>query len=174
MAEVRLNQIRKSRLARWTLLATPFALGFAAVALADHQASLSLHHSAIQLPASSVPSVTATPLSETNVTVNGKPVPVDGNGSANVNLPNGDGNVEISNGGTTVHTSSGGSGKSGSGTSSNHVSVNINSDSGPTNSSGFSWSSTHVNGNSVTGSSHSFSSTNVFSSGSSNVVTSTH
>ena len=174
MAEVRLNQIRKSRLARWALLAAPFALGITAVAMADHGASLSLQHPTIQLKESPLPTVTASPRPDTNVIVNGKPVPVDQNGNANVNLPNGGGNVEISNGGTNISTSSGGSAKSGSGTSNNHFSVNVNSDSGPTNSNGFSWSSTHVNGSSSNGSTHSFSSTNVFSTGSSNVNVTTH
>ena len=170
MVEVRLNQIRKSRFARLMFVVLPLTLGAAAVALADHQTAIT-SKPMTEFAASPSPAQT----SDTAVMVNGKPVPVDSNGNADVNLPNGGGKVEVSGGATTA-TYDSGQPKIGANQSSNSVNVSVDSNSAPMSGNGFSSSSTHVSGGSFNRSSYSssFSSTNVFSTSSSNVIANTH
>jgi hypothetical protein len=174
MAEVRLNQIKNNRFFRLMLIAAPLTLGVTAVALADHQAAVTMNKPVIEISPSPNVSLTPVPKTDAVVLVNGKPVSVDANGNANVTLPHGGGSIDVSGGRTNVTTNSNSGQQSGS-KSSNSVNVNLHN-SGPSNGSGFSSSSVHVSGGSFKGSSHStsFSSTNVFSTSSNNAVSNTH
>lgn len=116
--------------------------------------------------------VSATPVPTGHVTVNGQDVPLDTTGSASVTAPTG-GNtqVEVSNNGRTVTTTTVGS-KPGAAVSSNSGNVNLSVNS--SSNGGSSWGTTQVFGssfsNSTNGTTNGFSTTNVFSSDSTNNV----
>lgn len=163
MREVRLLQLHISRSVRRLLPVIPLALGFAAVAVADH-GSLVAQQGTADVPVSS-PQASPAASPTTFVTVDGRPVPVGEDGNAHVTLPDNAGQVDVSGGGAKVSTN-GGSGSGGSGNHSTNVTVNSNSpDESGTNS-----NSTEVVGASsnANGSSMSFTSTNVFSTSSNN------
>jgi len=167
MSEVRSVQIQKSalRLVRrwWPSVLLP---GLAVAALVGHESSaLRESLTTTDAPVTHLSSATAAGVASdrSSVTVNGKTVPLDANGSVNMTLPDG-GHIQVSGGGGNTSISNGNSGDSTSkgvpGSTSN-VNVSVNSN----GSKGNSWSSTQVNGvsNNANGSSSSFTSTNVFS-----------
>jgi len=171
MSEVRSMQLQKSAL-RFVRRWWPAALlpGLAVAALVGHGTS-ALRESLITTgtpatqPSSAVAAGPADNSGQTSVTVDGKSVPLDSNGSVNMSLPDG-GQVTVSGGNTKVSDNNSGSGTSAAAPgSAGNVNVDVNS----SGSNGNSWSSTQVSGvnNNTNGSSNSFSSTNVFSADSS-------
>lgn len=167
MSEVRPMQLQKSAL-RFVRRWWPAALlpGLAVAALVGHGTS-ALRESLTTTGAASAqpsPAVAAGPADnngQTSVTVDGKTVPLDANGSVNMTLPDG-GDVSVTGGNTKVSNDNSNSGTPGS---AGNVNVSVNSNGSNSNS----WSSTQVNGvsNNANGSSTSFTSTNVFSTDSS-------
>jgi hypothetical protein len=145
------------RLVQRALLAAPLALGVAAVTLAEQGAP----SQPAALTASPAPSGSSAPASTSRVTVNGKEVPMNADGLAHVSLPSSNTQVETSGGNTMVTTTTVKDGSPATNRNESNVNVNVNSSSnantmGSTQESGFT-----ANGNST-----SFTSTNVFSAGS--------
>lgn len=143
----------------------PLALGFVAVAAAAHgtsapQASVVAHGSS-----TTTSTVTPSPSHGPDVTVNGKKVATDRNGVANLSLPGGgQAKVEISGDSANISTHSSKAG-SPANASNGNLNVSVNSE---TNSGSGSSHTTIVGSSTNTttnGSSRSFSSTHVFSTG---------
>lgn len=171
MSEVRSAQLQKSALRRirrwWPAVLLP---GLAVAALVGHgtsalRESLTTTDAPSSQPSPAIAVGTAGNSGETSVTVDGKTVPLDANGSVNMTLPGG-GNVSVTGGNSKVSNDNSNSGSPTSTPgSAGNVNVSVNSNGSNSNS----WSSTQVSGvsNNANGSSSSFSSTNVFSTDSS-------
>jgi hypothetical protein len=139
------------------LFAIPLTLAIAGLVWAG-QSATTVRDTADVSTASpaTAPAITSTPAA--HVTVNGESIPVGKDGTAHVNRLGAQ--VEVSGGKTTV-TSTTGSGAA-TNTQSGDVTVSIDSNSH----NGTSWISSQTSGDNANGSSTSFSSTTVFSSGS--------
>jgi hypothetical protein len=143
-------------------LAAPLLLGAVAISLANQggPARQSLAPSTSPAPSEGEATSTSAP----KVTVNGEEIPVDKKGTNHTSLHKSDSTVTISNGHSTVTKES--SQTSSSPAAGNNDNVQVNVDSNSTG--GNNWGTTQSYGYNVTsnGNSTSFSSTNVFSTGS--------
>lgn len=150
---------------RWSLLAAPFIVGLVALVLVRSDDPVK-KQATVSAP---IVSESPAPDNASHVTVNGKVVPPNPDGSVHVSLSSDKGDVESPAPVTTTVTTYDSRHSSASGGQNGNVNVDIDSTTVGGNNSG----STQVYGYSATnnGSSMSFSRTNVFSSGSSTVQT---
>jgi hypothetical protein len=154
------------RLIKRLVPAIVLAGGLAAVGAARHappSPQASVHTQ------SQTTSAASDPVSTPRITVNGKNVPVDANGNADVSLPADHARIQVYGGRTTVTTNEPASGSSTFVSENGNVGINVHADS----TGGSSHSSMHITSTETTrnGNSHSTSTTHVFSTGSANVQT---
>jgi hypothetical protein len=166
MKKITFEDLKKTR--RWVLPAGVVALGLVSVAATQPPASNSkavteVSSTSSQSQDTESPAPTATP----DITVNGEKVPVDEDGSTDVNTSGGKTKVEVSGGQTRITTSGNTSDGDTSNSQSGNVNINIDSHS----SSGSSWGSTQVYGFSANSgnSGTSYHSTSIFSTDSDHV-----
>jgi hypothetical protein len=158
MKKLNLQDIKKT--SRWILPAGMVVLGAIAIVATDSGTSRSKADTAPQsgqLQAVESP----VPTSKPEITINGKEMPTDKEGQAEVDVPGGTAQVNVSGDRTTITTSDSSAGGDTSNNNSETVDVNISSQTHG----GTSWGSTQVYGfnSSSNNSGTSFSSTSIFS-----------
>jgi len=143
----------------------PLALGFVAVAAAAHSTPTPQASTVHDGSSTTNPTVTPSPSSGPDVTVNGQKVDTNHKGTSIQPLPGGgQAKVEVSGDSTNISTNSSNAGSTANSSNGNlNVSVNSESNGGSGSSHTTVYGSTTNTTNN--GSSHSFSSTNVFSTG---------
>jgi hypothetical protein len=120
--------MNRIRLVRHLLPGVVTAIALVAVAHAEHLFTPTPVATTVttSLAASPTPSPSLTP----HVTVNGRTVPVDANGSVTMSLPNGDGAVQTSAGQTMVTTTSHGNGSTSIVSNDQNLDVTVNGSAG--------------------------------------------
>jgi hypothetical protein len=145
-----LLRLMRNRLMRRAMLAVPLVLAAVAVGMAQRDTPA---QQSVQV-APTVPSqALTTPAPISHITVNGKSIPAGPDGSTHVSLPSSGTQVDVQGGSTVISSHDSVSGSTTVSSNDGNVSVDVNSS-----------SQKDAGGN---GSSTSFSSTNVFSAGSS-------